>query len=837
MPYSFEIYTISVVWDSPQTYRSYKLGTHPLKPTISEDNIPEYDFVIYTKEGNDYFQICIKTNGIPILKSVDENNKWSLSNQLYNIDKDLWIIKGDWDKGQRGIGYHKCPSINKIGKLYIGITFDRKNIKQELTIDVNPNIEDFDFNILKNDFEGELWDLLTLNKSKSNTQTNEIRYGAKVFRFAESKLIIDFLNEFQRIIKNPKRELKYTTTNQPYTKVKPIPATFKKLARSGISTTLPSKSHEEDFDIYENRYLCLMLYQISQIVNYNFSFSQQNIKRLKNKIDDIEKNIANLQDPPPKNPNVILNEINKTEQLYTQWLNKWKENKNIVISNCDNANCKVHSIVKILYKSDEYDYWVEKDGTFCLMCFPADMSSIFEGEKNLIIKIKGFIYKSGNAGRHPEFTVKAIETIEFVYINTIGIIKRQKQIYEQLKNNNWKQVLTQSEIRERDNQISTLKKKSDKTFNQIKNLNEFTKELTELKPFIDKYLQTDFFKSIDIKKPIRFKPSMTFIQNVNYRNAQTYYYEILKSEGVSIDVFGLFELITNYGIREIPQVYELWCLISTIKVLNSFGFNNNANDLHNLLSVITPDRKKIDKEVCINFSGNLNDRSVKLYYQKKLADNKRPDFFIEIKANSKTVNLILDAKFKNYNYKKSASIDAIYMYEKYGNYTFTLHPTSDKIWNEKDVKLTNFGGDKIYDENNNVVLPFHKYGFLMIKPNQTDNLKKIIGMALEYLIENNHNAIGANRRKDPKPELDLVCLSCGSTKVKIKQHTRGNNRYYYECECENKECGHKISIDYCWNCKTKLFKHGSYWDYHKTSIWSIFDIHCPNCGMTVADKP
>jgi len=125
----------------------------------------------------------------------------------------------------------------------------------------------------------------------------------------------------------------------------------------------------------------------------------------------------------------------------------------------------------------------------------------------------------------------------------------------------------------------------------------------------------------------------------------------------------------------------------------------------------------------------------------------------------------------------------------------------------------------------------------MIKPNQTGNLKKIIGMALEYLIENNHSAIGANRIKDPKPELDLVCLSCGSTKVKIKQHTRGNNRYFYECECENKECGHKIYIDYCWNCKTKLYKHGSYWDYHKTSIWSIFDIHCPNCGMTVADKP
>jgi hypothetical protein len=105
------------------------------------------------------------------------------------------------------------------------------------------------------------------------------------------------------------------------------------------------------------------------------------------------------------------------------------------------------------------------------------------------------------------------------------------------------------------------------------------------------------------------------------------------------------------------------------------------------------------------------------------------------------------------------------------------------------------------------------------------------------LIENEHNAKKSDKSKDPKPELDLICLSCGNTKVSIKQISRGSNRFHYVCQCENTNCGHNVYIDYCWNCKTKLYKHGSYWDYHKTSMWSIFDIHCPNCGMTVADKP
>jgi hypothetical protein len=826
MPQSFELYMISISWENSGSFSSYKLSEYPLEHQSYDNGIYQYDIVIYTKENSEYYQFCLKTSGIPILRSNDENNKWGFRNQLHKLENDLWIIKGDWDIGQRGKGYCKCPSINTVGKIHIGITYDKKRITEELIIDVNPNIEDFDFEILKNDFEGELWDLLTSNKSKSNIQTNEVRYGDKTFRFAESKLIIDFLNEFTKISNNPKRELKYTTVYQSYEKVKPVPATFKQLAVSGISKSLPSKSHIENFDIYENRLLCLMLYKIAQIINYNLKFSSVNFDRLQNETKIINEKINELNDPPQKNPQDILDEIKKTEEFYNQWLVNWNVRKQNILNDCDNLNCDVNSVVEILYNSNDSDYWGNKDGVFSLMRFSVNMSSIFESEKKLKVKIKGHISESGYAGSHPVFTVTRIEQIEFIYIDTIAIITRQKDVFQLLKNNNWKQILSHQEKEERNNQILTLKKRLSIIYSQIDSIKYFNKELTDLKLFIDNQL----FNA--------FKPSMTFIQNIKYRNAFNFYKEILKSKGIDIEIFGLFELITNYGIREIPQVYELWCLISIIKILETnFGFKHNASDLQKLLTVITPDSKKIDKEVCINFSGDLNGRTVKLYYQKQLLDYKRPDFLIELRTNTKTVNLILDAKFKNYNYKSTASIEAKKMHEKYGTYTFTLHPTSDKSWNEKTVKLTNFGGDKIYDENNNIELPFHKYGFLMIKPNQTDNLKKIVGMSFEYLIENEHNAKKSDKSKDPKPELDLICLSCGNTKVSIKQISRGSNRFHYVCQCENTNCGHNVYIDYCWNCKTKLYKHGSYWDYHKTSMWSIFDIHCPNCGMTVADKP
>ena len=182
--------------------------------------------------------------------------------------------------------------------------------------------------------------------------------------------------------------------------------------------------------------------------------------------------------------------------------------------------------------------------------------------------------------------------------------------------------------------------------------------------------------------------------------------------------------------------------------------------------------------------------------------------------------------------------------EKYlsDNYfVFILHPCNDLLKEGKIVKMSNYGGDKVYfPEKTEPVYPFHKFGYAMIKPNQTDNLKKIIGMSFEYLLDKSHNAKN-EKVIDPIPESEMVCLNCGSENFtykekKINRWTMGGVSAYYYPSCKCQDCEHEAHLDYCWNCRTKLFKHGSYWDYHRTSVWSMFDIHCPNCGMTVADR-
>ena len=79
-----------------------------------------------------------------------------------------------------------------------------------------------------------------------------------------------------------------------------------------------------------------------------------------------------------------------------------------------------------------------------------------------------------------------------------------------------------------------------------------------------------------------------------------------------------------------------------------------------------------------------------LHYQKSLSNNKRPDLLLEICCGNKKIFVVLDSKFKNYNYKLSATYETQAMIEKYkissDYFIFILHPCKD-IRNYSELKL------------------------------------------------------------------------------------------------------------------------------------------------------
>lgn len=846
MPQEFDLYMVSVEWESENQIRNFIPSTCPLEPSEFVGNTYRYDTVIYSKIEKNYYQVALKSKVHPLLHSDHDQ----FGNSLFLIpNTDFWILKGDWSISATNKRYHHCPSINTVGKLFLSVN------EKRIEIDVNPNIEGFDFEALKDDFEGELWNLLTSNSSKAKTQISEVRFGNKVFRFAESQSIIAFIHEFEKISKNPKRELKHAISNLSFDKIKPIPATFQKLAVAGTDVLLPSKTFIDNFDNYENRFLCLMLYKIYQIVQYNTQFSTQQENRLNSEIANINEKIAELQTPQIVNQEQVLAEIQAQEQRIIQNESKWQSISSRL--NYDNTASYHTTKVKLKHEHHQFGntYWCStSNSAFCLISFPDSVSQYLEEGSEFIFELS--THNNGtvrtNAGAtYPKFNISNVRKIEGADVELErNILRKQKQNVEILRNNNWQlsAILNATERNklqtERANQTLTLQKRIQTIENQIRSLSDFGNEIEKFKPHLGKLLNSDFAKKINFKKLVRFQPSMTYIQNIQYRNALRYYQEILNAEGIDISIFGLYEQVTNYGVREMPQVFELWSLVSIIRILeNTFFYKHDPNDLRQLLNSISPQNKKTEAYVRINFSGNLNGRSIVLHYQKSLSNNKRPDFLLEISCKHRRIFVVLDAKFKNYKYKMGATKDLDEIKEKYGisedYFVFTLHPCKDFLNEEgKLIKMTNHGGSKIYFSENSI-FPFHKFGYIMVKPNETDNLKKNIGMSLEYLLENELATQKVDNIIDPLPEFEMICLSCGGDKVKKNKIDRGIPPYacHYTCHCDNDACGHNIYIDYCWNCRTKLFKHGSYWDYHRTSVWSIFDIHCPNCGMTVADRP
>lgn len=853
----FEVLLISIDWESPNRVRTIVPSKKFLEASKIDGNKYDYDIVLYNKEDDLYFQFAVKTKHTPFLKTID--GRWNQNSRLYNIQGDLWIIKGDWRTGQRGISYHHCPSINTIGKIEIGISENLQEIQHFITIDINSNIDDFDFAQLKNDFEGELWNLITSNKSNVSSDKIEIRYCDKIFRYAENQSIIEFIKAFDQIAKNPKRELSHTKECRKTEKVIPIAETYRKLSTTGTATLLPSKAVLENHDIYENRFVCFMLHSIHLIVSKNIKYTSLQIERLENEIKTLNQKITNLQDPDPKvNQIEIQHEIEAQEEFYREWKRKWEIRKNQFIANYSReAQFFRSATIEIAYRADYSSYWVklfnnQGGSEYCLFEFNSDCDGIFEEQKGQRITLSTYYLKDGQAGRFNKYSVRAIAAngITLNSINYESIIQKQRANYNTLQANNWRQfsILSTSDrnkfIQERNNQVQTLSKKIEKINIQIKNIGDFNMEQSHLQPLLEQKLKTNFFRRIKWKNFYGFKPSMTFIQNIAYRNALRYYKEVLKSEGIDIEVFDLYENVTSFGLREMPQVYELWCLITLIKVLEeSFHFAHISKDLSTLLKTIDPKKQTIAEYSKINFKNSLAGRRVTLHYQKSIAENKRPDFILEVTCNRRTINLVLDSKFKNYNYKKSIVYETVDMTNKYGgnkNYIFILHPCKDGIFEDRNIKYTNHGGERIFygeGEDQQIKFPFHEYGYIELKPNFTDTLKKLIAMSFEYLLEPTRNAKQDNRDINPRPENEMFCLNCGGTNITMTESLRGNNRHYFSCTCNETDCGHKIYIDYCWNCKTKLFKHGSYWDYHLESTWSIFDIRCPNCGMTVADRP
>ncbi len=559
---------------------------------------------------------------------------------------------------------------------------------------------------------------------------------------------------------------------------------------------------------------------------------------------------------------IFNSEFNNKKRKYFNYVDEMKLLSN-PSDNLDLSNKMIHDtkIVKLGKKQDDYgnkiqfwgsikdnlkDEWIELDRNDSLSIeFDKEIfSGILKSYQEY--KITGYIYKSSfnkiNGGIiHKRF---------FKYISDINLIKSkiedkiQSNIIkkQEIESTNWQRHLTNAERSEQEYEK--------KAITEAKNLAEkykinsavLSKEFVPLLSKLSKIKKQ--FESLNINADSYFPNSMTFIQNPNYQGTHKLYKEIMGLSGIDESLFLGIQEVEKIGILNISLIYERWCLLQILKILiETYNFLPEENWKHKLVKQTLSKGKNIKIEL-ENFDTK---RQITLWYEKELSSGKRPDFVLDIRSvfgrEAEQHRLVIDAKFyENINKKSfggiSGVINNLYNDKNYSednkNSVFILHPSKNSVPQKKTpkdwAKNSYYGEVNMFDwdEHN----PDHQYGAILLSPiirsgNHLDDLHRLIGMFLQYGIEDNSDTRNKDNKLDPIVKEKMFCLVCGSDKYTWqKVDTKNGCKHWVICL----DCHHFTIYNYCANCQNRLIKNGDYWTYHSTQALEPINIKCPSCG-------
>jgi pyrethroid hydrolase len=858
----FEIKYISVTWSDKKSIRSITESRFTLPIIEVSSTEYEVDAITYSKiddtrkygqiafhiaghlDGDSSPEIISGENKKPLFKIVDEDTK-----------KVWWIEDGDWEKkknqstGETFV-YKDSPMCRYAGKvevIYEGVQCSIKIRSSSFTYEELDRYFD--------DFKSGLWGLILDDKSYVTAERS------KPSRKIDSEDLLTLSNQLinysENILQTPKKELRESQSVQHADKVRPNSRTFRDIALKSLSAKeLTGRDYAESYDVSENQYAFGCVVRTYTIVaNLLNACGKQNEyigkeynrskKRLDGFVDTIKidkdltlKELSRLQDKIEKELNNLKKVLDEQEPVegypsYKPGFVKIKS-KGQVFKGRESfwGTCK----------SREQDEWIDKLFSFR---FDPEFSKALNinGSYRFSAYTERFSGKKTKAGKQfTEINFKSIESAEIIESGLESALLKLKHELERLEKSNWTRLLSPAERKEQDREKIIIQKNLQQLLDIKKKNEESNRRFSPILSRLHK--QKKKYKNKKIKDKYNFPGSMTFVQNKNYQGLHRSYKKIKNSLELDDGQLAYLKEFDSIAILNISRIYERWCLLQIIKILiDKLLFTPENGWKKKLLQQILQTKKNIS----LVFENKNIKRKITLHYEKELPSKRRPDFVLDVESPicSKYKRFVMDAKFYE-EINISEVVDQLYNKKNYSedsrNMVFILHPSSSAIvdhatplpWGNHSY----YGEAAMFDWQEYNVLPDHKYGSIFLSPiddaGSNDNLQRLLGMFLQYgLEENNHNLRRDEDRKiDPFLEKELFCIKCGSEKkdVERKKTIKG---YRYEITC--KDCSHVTEYNYCWNCKNRLIKNGIYWTYHATHPLSPYDIRCPYCSVDLQD--
>jgi pyrethroid hydrolase len=778
-------------------------------------------------------------NKVGLKKIVD--NK---SSKEWWIEGNYWIAKDKcWDsKAYRTAGIIRIYLCDQFCQINIGLSeFSTQQLNRYLS-----------------DFKSDLWELILDENSYVVGNAKKVHDGGVS---EESIPIVEnILEHAQRILNKPKVELREVQILKPRRKIKPVSRTFMEMATKSEPFFLTSRATLPSYNVPENQYVLYVLEQMQKIMKRVLEVSKYKVKRYETMVERLEERIQFFS------PQRKIDIDQYRSHLRKRWclcnldhLNKslQEQMKSTKISGSSAAKIlyfRIDSITNnagffVGVKKNIGDSWFEKikGNRYVFLNFSEDVvSKYFEigFEYEVVADFMLDKRRNRNDLLFYQYTINRLYGIKIIggkERNSRRLSfdnERDKAL--RLQNNGWIKNLSQTELVEQQREQDSVEKQKAIYQNLQKNLKSVCESLEpKLSKLRDILLS---LKALNIKPSATFPNSMTFVQNPDYQAIYSGFKSFRDIKNLSDDNLLLkLEKIEEIGLVNMPLLYERWCLLQIIKVLvQVFKYRTSPDWKYKLLEIISTRGSTQG----IEFSNEYVGRRILLQYEPVLDNRKRPDFVMDVIAQSKvqgeqlTRRFIMDAKYYSTEVFEglggiSNVVKNLYRIKNYSedakNFVFILHPAQgtiiDKVSPQSWADNSYLGELKLFDWDSDLRKNnYHQYGSVCISPvfrlGYLDELQRLIGMFLQYGIE----IYDKSSTSDDVSSFNF-CIACGSHKLKNINGAPNLKARRYMCE----DCGHFTSYNHCNKCGTKLIKNGEYWSYHSHMPIEPFNIKCPAC--------
>lgn len=801
----------------------------------------------------------------PYIEITNGEKKYLSSIQDLETGLTWWIVKEQWIKKQN---QWSSTTHNSVGTL-------RLMLRGEVC-EVAINGCDFTLEQLEQylrSFKNDLWELILddNNVVQASKESKSIGFGEEVIACID-KLV----DHAEKVLNNPKVELREVQSLKPRKSVKPVNRTFMELATKTNQRFLTSRATEPSYNVAENRYVLFALGRCYRIIKQIVILAENKKQRLQHMTEKLKTQHDAFQDYVKVDPDLFDSDLKKIEERTS--LEYWQKkldtdlnSNNIILGE---SVCTELLTIKIENKRNNGDGFfiqvLNKNGDFkkppsgyyhlLLRNRFSKLLDIFEYNMELEVNCDFDIIRNDDNGKRiVKFWFNRIQSIKLLGFS--DVIENAKKSYSKeyelgkdLASKDWLKKLAKKDLDEQE-----------KEKNALRNRIQYYTKNQELCAYVFEKVQPKFrllkeiiqnFKRLGIKSSSYFPNSMTFVQNQNYQGIHNHYKTIrditnLHDENLLISL----EEIEEIGLVNMPLLYERWTLLQIILVLKGvFRFIPLENWKYKVIEAI----KGNQEEIYINLSNDHAKRYITLWYEKKLQNNKRPDFILDLTwFNQNDHNFqrpqykrfVLDAKF----YDKStfikaggmmSKIDELYEHKNYSedrnNPVFLIHPCQNLIdiqrtaqtWGTRSFlgEIDILGNEEYYA---------HKKGAIFLNPIDrtfySDELQRLLGMFLQYKLEDSEGNTNSDRTLAVP-----ICIRCGSTHIMDTPKSDG----YYDQNGQWKKrtsrsvwmvCGECEQMQIYNHCSSKnhssrLIKNGLYWSYHSARASELFNMKCPECG-------